>query len=317
MTWLEGDILSPTTLNARFNSGVSELDSLVIQNVLTPTRGISLYRYAAADSDTNKGTTFRGIVLGGTQASPTSTQAGQAVAFSFHCTPNGTSTAGQAELVMSATENHDQDNRGTQAILSTTLSGTSTRAGTWILSDGAGNLRPFKNDTYDIGNDGGTRVRRLYVSRLVKVGSTESSQPGVVQLDGLAATTREIYFSSSGSRRWQIRTNTAEESGSDAGCGLFIRAYADDGSTIDDALNITRAAGGNITSNRPISILSTGTGLLVDNQYVVKSRIAGWATWGGTANRSTFTTSSATLGDVAQTLKALIDDLKTHGLIGT
>ena len=56
--------------------------------------------------------------------------------------------------------------------------------------------------------------------------------------------------------------------------------------------------------------------LRVNNTAVVGTRKTGWGTISGSAVRSGFTTSATTVEQVAQHLKALIDDLKTHGLIG-
>lgn len=58
----------------------------------------------------------------------------------------------------------------------------------------------------------------------------------------------------------------------------------------------------------------------VNGTRVVAARKTGWSTWTGTATRTSFDTSTATLANVAQALKALIDDLHQtagHGLIGT
>jgi len=50
---------------------------------------------------------------------------------------------------------------------------------------------------------------------------------------------------------------------------------------------------------------------------VVSTRQPGWTAASGTATRTTFATSTVTLEVLAQHVKALIDDLITHGLIGT
>jgi hypothetical protein len=55
----------------------------------------------------------------------------------------------------------------------------------------------------------------------------------------------------------------------------------------------------------------------VDAVKVVSNRRTGWGTPTGTASRATFETSGATVGQLAQRLKALIDDLTAHGLIGS
>lgn len=67
--------------------------------------------------------------------------------------------------------------------------------------------------------------------------------------------------------------------------------------------------------------LQTLNGIIKHNQtQLLKTRITGWTAPTGTASRAGFDTSTATLTQVAQTVKALIDDLHGtagHGLIGT
>ena len=58
------------------------------------------------------------------------------------------------------------------------------------------------------------------------------------------------------------------------------------------------------------NLFNTGT-------QVVGTRVTGWTAPTGTASRAGYATTTATLTEVAQTLKALVDDLTTHGLIGT
>lgn len=55
----------------------------------------------------------------------------------------------------------------------------------------------------------------------------------------------------------------------------------------------------------------------VGTNNVVGSRKTGWAAPTGTATRTTFATSSVTTEQLAERVKALIDDLTSHGLIGT
>ncbi|MCP3761364.1 hypothetical protein NLX67_03030 [Domibacillus sp. A3M-37] len=54
----------------------------------------------------------------------------------------------------------------------------------------------------------------------------------------------------------------------------------------------------------------------VGDNKVIGERIDGWATPLGTSSRSGFNTSTATTQEVAQAFRALIEDLKAHGLIG-
>lgn len=60
----------------------------------------------------------------------------------------------------------------------------------------------------------------------------------------------------------------------------------------------------------------TGKGFYYSSTQVVGARQTGWAAATGTATRTSFATSTVTTQQLAERLKALIDDLTTHGLIG-
>ena len=76
-----------------------------------------------------------------------------------------------------------------------------------------------------------------------------------------------------------------------------------------------------ITDTGAISRFELTTGgapaILLNSTQVVTTRQTGWAAATGTATRSTFATGSVTLSVLAEHVKALIDDLMAHGLIGT
>lgn len=63
-------------------------------------------------------------------------------------------------------------------------------------------------------------------------------------------------------------------------------------------------------------ILSSGA-YQINNNQIIASRRTGWTAPTGTPTRTTFVTGSVTLPQLAERVKALIDDLTTHGLIGT
>jgi carbonic anhydrase/acetyltransferase-like protein (isoleucine patch superfamily) len=56
--------------------------------------------------------------------------------------------------------------------------------------------------------------------------------------------------------------------------------------------------------------------LSLNGTQVISTRRTGWVAPTGTATRTTFATSTVTLTQLAERVKALIDDLTTHGLIG-
>ena len=70
-----------------------------------------------------------------------------------------------------------------------------------------------------------------------------------------------------------------------------------------------------VTGN--IQVTETTDGFRVGDNQVLGSRKTGWAAPTGTATRTTFVTSTVTTEQLAERVKALIDDLTTHGLIGT
>jgi len=62
--------------------------------------------------------------------------------------------------------------------------------------------------------------------------------------------------------------------------------------------------------------ISSGSVYRVNGTNVVGSRITGWGAPTGTSSRGAFDIGIVTLSALAQRVKALIDDLTTHGLIG-
>lgn len=72
--------------------------------------------------------------------------------------------------------------------------------------------------------------------------------------------------------------------------------------------------------NRAAFNLSGSPALLIGGQIVVKSRITGWGLPTGTATRTAFDTATVTTQQLAERVKALLDDLNIntsgHGLIG-
>jgi len=76
-------------------------------------------------------------------------------------------------------------------------------------------------------------------------------------------------------------------------------------SSADGVLNLTNQA------------ISGFTGLQFNATQVLTTRRTGWTAPTGTATRTSFATGSVTLPALAEAVKALIDDLTTHGLIGT
>lgn len=71
-----------------------------------------------------------------------------------------------------------------------------------------------------------------------------------------------------------------------------------------------------VTERLAVSIGATPA-ILLNATQVLTTRRTGWGAPTGTATRTTFATSTVTLEQLAERVKALIDDSTTHGLIGT
>jgi hypothetical protein len=76
----------------------------------------------------------------------------------------------------------------------------------------------------------------------------------------------------------------------------------------NDTLGLT-ATSGTVTTTQPF--------LDASNRQLLTDRRTGWGAPTGTATRTTFASGSVTLPQLAERVKALIDDLTTHGLIGS
>lgn len=82
--------------------------------------------------------------------------------------------------------------------------------------------------------------------------------------------------------------------------------YVSAGTGVTPQLTFTAPTGVNVTTHWS-----------VNGYQVVGARVTGWATtYAGSATRSTFDTTTVTTAQLAERVKALLDDLITHGLIG-
>lgn len=85
----------------------------------------------------------------------------------------------------------------------------------------------------------------------------------------------------------------------------------------DDTTRVTIAADGSKAIFTGDVDLASAKVYKINDIQVVAARVTGWGAPTGTATRTTFATSTVTTEELAQRVKALIDDLTTHGLIGT
>lgn len=107
--------------------------------------------------------------------------------------------------------------------------------------------------------------------------------------------------------------------GTGASSAAAARANLGLGSMATQASNAVAITGGTASGLTSLSVAGNadvGGFYRVDGVKVVGNRAPGWNAASGTASRASFDTSTVTTGQLAQRLKALIDDLIFHGLIG-
>lgn len=87
---------------------------------------------------------------------------------------------------------------------------------------------------------------------------------------------------------------------------------------LDSSAGLVEQTGADAFTKRAIGVgASTGipTRADADGRYVMQDAGAAWTAATGTGSRATFDTTTATTADLAQRLKALIDDLKANGAL--
>lgn len=142
--------------------------------------------------------------------------------------------------------------------------------------------------------------------------------PGV--LTSLASTTngRISVFNGTSSNGvlggLHIRGNGSQSAG-----GVFVEQTSS--TPVADLVFYTTTSGnagfGETMRNKSNGSLNITGDYEISGTKVIGSRIAGWAAASGTATRTTFDTTTVTLEQLAERVKAMIDDQLTHGLIGT
>lgn len=130
------------------------------------------------------------------------------------------------------------------------------------------------------------------------------------RFDGAAPTTGKGFF-------LEYAGTTAFCSAYDYGAAAF-RTLRFQGSDFTFYVNGTNVAV--ITAVGNLSVAGTGHfggALSIFGTQVISTRRGGWGAPTGTATRASFDTATATTVQLAERLKAMIDDLTAHGLIGS
>lgn len=163
-----------------------------------------------------------------------------------------------------------------------------------------GSAMTFNNDIsslsageWGVGDQDSLGYKSIYV-RLADSADPDSKSTNWLQARGMPIFLEadEKTFAAASS---QLRTQAAASSGTDS---YFMR-------------------GVNSQTGEEYYRIPVGNAYWIAGNQIITSRRTGWSAPSGVASRSGYVTSSATTQDVAETLKALIDDLISHGLIGS
>jgi hypothetical protein len=141
--------------------------------------------------------------------------------------------------------------------------------------------------------------------------------------------TRGFLFRTNSLNRWGVQTTVAE-AGSESGSDFRIVSLPDSGAAPSTVRMYIQRLTGNVgigvfsDTSFPLyrlhvngdANLSSTFVYRVNGTQVVAARRTGWAAATGTATRTTFATSTVTTAQLAERVKALLDDLIAHGLLG-
>lgn len=212
--------------------------------------------------------------------------------------------------------------QGSDALL-TSIAGLTFGADSYIYGTGsdtaaAGTITAFGRDLVDSADASAARTTLGLGTAAVK--NTGTSGDAVPVLNGAAAT-----WAAGATFGGDLQINNATYLRGKIAAGTTTRMLGINGSdvcfvgSVDAAVaSITFVGSGTFATMTSTGLnLPTGSVFRINNVQLVTSRRTGWTAATGTPTRTTFDTTTVTLPQLAERVKALIDDLITHGLIGT
>lgn len=161
----------------------------------------------------------------------------------------------------------------------------------WAIVD-TGHLLAVTDNSFDIGANGATRPRDLWLGRNLNVTGTS-----LLAGDATIGVSARLVFQANASKIVPGATSLSLRNNADSADNLLVNDAGDAHfrTTVD-----------------------TVTEYRVNATRVVGARVTGWSAWTGTADRTSHNADApATNTQLGQALKALLDDLRAHGLIGT
>lgn len=184
-------------------------------------------------------------------------------------------------------------------------------------SQSTGRFTSLRGDTVGAGEAAGAEALRVY-----RDSTSTTDDTALITARTASATTRKALT---------LLYSKSSPMATLNGPRLYFDAESSDLSrfTVADIHAATTAAGANAlrlnvyNGGTPVNFymdrlgnFSAPTSVQINGVQAITSRRTGWAAATGTATRTTFATGTVTLSQLAERVKALIDDLTTHGLIG-
>lgn len=150
-----------------------------------------------------------------------------------------------------------------------TASSTSTLAGTVAIGGGYGSTGLTLSDAGVVQMNGALTVDGTStLTGAVGTDSDFTTTGGMVNIDGAAATNRDLNFRTGTSGRWSVRANATAEGGANAGTDLQILSRTDAGSFLATPVTITRSTS-KVTlaaDFRAVGNIELGTGAINDGR---------------------------------------------------
>lgn len=212
---------------------------------------------------------------------------------------------------------------GSVAITGGTVAGVAITGGSingapvGASSQSTGRFTSLRGDTVGAGEAAGAEALRVY-----RDSTSTTDDTALITARTASATTRKaltlLYSKSSPMSALNGPRLYFDAESSDLSRFVIADIHAATTSLGSNTLRINVYNGG-----APVTYLAdrlgnfaVPTSVYVGANQVIAARRTGWAAATGTATRTTFATGSVTLAQLAERVKALLDDLTTHGLIG-
>lgn len=188
---------------------------------------------------------------------------------------------------------------------------TQTGAGDVVLFEDAANP---DSSPVAVDSSGNLRLGTSTADRLLHVEADDATNTGVSYLARFCHTTSDTPGNGIGvGLEFEIETSAANN---EVG-GTLEYVTTDATAASEDVDLVVKLMAGGSAASEALRVALGTPALSLAGTKIIGARVTGWAAATGTATRTTFATTTVTTEQLAERVKALIDDLRAHGLIGS